>query len=52
MQKIAANRTAANAPFDVLNQHTIRIFGAGTDRLTLPAEIIAEFISTGYQDGL
>lgn len=43
--------SGTNAPFNALNQHTIRVFGAGTDRLTLPADVIAEFISTGYQDG-
>ncbi|KAN0107908.1 Zn-dependent exopeptidase [Hyaloscypha variabilis] len=42
--------SGSNAPFDPQNQHTIRIFGAGTDYLTLPAEIITEIITTGYQD--
>jgi hypothetical protein len=43
--------SGSNAPFDPLNQHTIRIFGAGTDWLTtLPADVVAEIISTGYQD--
>jgi hypothetical protein len=42
--------SGSNAPFDPLNQHTIRIFGAGTDYLTLPANVIKEIISTGYQD--
>lgn len=42
--------SGSNAPFDPLNQHTIRIFGAGTDYLTLPTDVIEEIISTGYQD--
>lgn len=42
--------SGSNAPFDPLNQHTIRVYGAGTDWLTLPAEVVQEFISTGYQD--
>jgi hypothetical protein len=42
--------SGSNAPFDPLNQHTIRVFGAGTDYLTLPAAIVEEIISTGYQD--
>ncbi|KAH8816712.1 putative zinc metalloprotease [Xylogone sp. PMI_703] len=42
--------SGSNAPFNPLNQHTIRIFGAGTDRLALPSNVIAEFISTGYHD--
>jgi hypothetical protein len=42
--------TGSNAPFDPLNQHTIRVYGSGTESLTLPADVIAEIISTGYQD--
>lgn len=42
--------SGSNAPFDALNQRTIRVFGAGTDYLTLPTEIITEIIDTGYQD--
>ncbi|MCJ1350732.1 MAG: hypothetical protein MMC33_000713 [Icmadophila ericetorum] len=42
--------SGSNAPFNTLNQHTIRIFGAGTDYLTLSAPVIAEIIDTGYQD--
>jgi hypothetical protein len=42
--------SGSNAPFDPLNQHTVRIFGAGTDYLTLPARIVTEIITTGYQD--
>jgi hypothetical protein len=40
----------SNALFDQLNQHAIRIFGAGTNYLTLPARTITEMITTGYQD--
>lgn len=39
-----------NAPFDPMNEHTIRIFSGGTDSLQLPAEVVQEFITTGYQD--
>ena len=43
--------SGSNAPFDPLNKHTIRIFGAGTDYLTaLSAPVVAEFTATGYQD--
>jgi hypothetical protein len=42
--------SGSNAPFDPLNQHTVRVFGAGTDYLTLPARIITEIIATEYQD--
>jgi Zn-dependent M28 family amino/carboxypeptidase len=37
-----------NAPFDPLNQYTIRVFGAGTDYLTVAATIVKEIILTGY----
>jgi hypothetical protein len=43
--------SGSNAPFNPLNQHTIRVFGAGTDYLTLPDDVITEIIDTGYQDG-
>ncbi|TAQ83136.1 hypothetical protein B7494_g8539 [Chlorociboria aeruginascens] len=45
--------SGSNAPFDSLNQHTIRVFGAGTDYLFLPSDqssLIDEIIATGYQD--
>ena len=42
--------SGSNAPFDPLNQHTIRVFGAGTDYLTLSDDVIQEIIATGYQD--
>jgi hypothetical protein len=42
--------SGSNAPFAPLNQHTIRVFGAGTDYLTLLAAIVEEIILTGYQD--
>lgn len=42
--------SGSNAPFDPLNQHTIRVFGSGTDYLTLPTSTIEEIIASGYQD--
>ncbi|CZR63558.1 related zinc metalloprotease PTRG_04977 [Phialocephala subalpina] len=42
--------SGSNVPFSPQNQHTIRIFGAGTDYLTINSSIIKEIISTGYQD--
>jgi hypothetical protein len=45
--------TGSNAPFDPINNHTIRIFGAGTDKLVapaFPASVISTFIQAGYQD--
>jgi len=42
--------SGSNAPFDPLNQYTIRVFGAGTDYLTLADDIVTEIIDTGYQD--
>ena len=42
--------SGSNAPFNPLNKHIIRIFGAGTDYLTLPTNVVTEIISTGYQD--
>ena len=42
--------SGSNAPFNNLNQHTIRVFGAGTDYLTLSTDVIDEIITTGYQD--
>lgn len=42
--------SGSNAPFAAQNQHTIRIFGAGTDYLYINSSVIKEFITTGYQD--
>ncbi|KAJ5625065.1 Zn-dependent exopeptidase [Penicillium lagena] len=42
--------TGSNAPFNKLNQHTVRIYSGGTDILDLPEATIDEIISTGYQD--
>ncbi|KAE8440627.1 hypothetical protein EG329_007011 [Mollisiaceae sp. DMI_Dod_QoI] len=42
--------SGSNAPFSPQNQHIIRVFGAGTDYLTINSSIIREIITTGYQD--
>lgn len=44
--------SGSNGPFHPMNQHTIRIFEANTNYVTLPTEIIQEIITTGYQDDI
>ena len=39
--------TGSNQPYSKMNEHTIRLFGAGTNYLTWPADLIAELIGIG-----
>jgi len=39
--------TGSNEPFNPINQHTIRLFGAGTDYLTTSATYTEVLISIG-----